>query len=181
MSEVFDHDEPNRMHTGLLGVQVHVGPPMTIEFRDIFLKHLSTPPEGSTARGEGTYQSGTLLEPEHQTTFENLSTQAARLTAPAVAQPVNGQTELVIVTEGLAIVRHDLTDVALFGASRPMSNEQEYDLVVLSGDTTIRIPNAGTLLSGPPPYQEYRVELRWNSDQNAYEVGSWTETQAPPE
>ena len=45
MSEVHDHDETNRMKMGLLGVQVHVGPPMKIEFRDIYLKHLGTPPE----------------------------------------------------------------------------------------------------------------------------------------
>ena len=35
MSEVHDHDETNRLYTGLVGVQVHVGPPITIEFRNI--------------------------------------------------------------------------------------------------------------------------------------------------
>ena len=46
MSEVHDHDKTNRMKKGLLGVQVHVGPPMKIEFRNIYLKRLGMPPKG---------------------------------------------------------------------------------------------------------------------------------------
>lgn len=38
MSEVLDEDQEHRRDAGLLGVQVHVGPPMKIEFRDIKLK-----------------------------------------------------------------------------------------------------------------------------------------------
>ena len=40
MSEVRDEDPDKRKLTGLLGVQVHVGPPMKIEFRKIYLKNL---------------------------------------------------------------------------------------------------------------------------------------------
>ena len=40
MSDVTDNDEVNRKMTGLLGVQVHVGPPMTVEYRNIRLKQL---------------------------------------------------------------------------------------------------------------------------------------------
>jgi hypothetical protein len=40
MSIVFDDDVANRRHDGLLGVQVHVGPPMKVEFRNIRLKRL---------------------------------------------------------------------------------------------------------------------------------------------
>ena len=40
MSEVRDEDPQNRRLAGLLGVQVHVGPPMKIEFRNIRLKAL---------------------------------------------------------------------------------------------------------------------------------------------
>lgn len=40
MSEVRDEDPEKRKATGLLGVQVHVGPPMRIEFRNIRLKKL---------------------------------------------------------------------------------------------------------------------------------------------
>ncbi len=40
MSEVTDNDVTNRKMNGLLGVQVHVGPPMKVEFKDIYLKIL---------------------------------------------------------------------------------------------------------------------------------------------
>ncbi len=38
MSIVVDNDVANRKNEGLLGVQVHVGPPMTIEYRNIRIK-----------------------------------------------------------------------------------------------------------------------------------------------
>ena len=38
MSVVIDDDTLNRKNDGLLGVQVHVGPPMKIEYRDIRIK-----------------------------------------------------------------------------------------------------------------------------------------------
>ncbi|MBX2916691.1 MAG: DUF1080 domain-containing protein [Cyclobacteriaceae bacterium] len=40
MSDVTDNDSVNRKDKGLLGMQVHVGPPMKVEFRDIRLKAL---------------------------------------------------------------------------------------------------------------------------------------------
>lgn len=40
MSEVIDDDRVNRRFKGLIGVQVHVGPPMKIEYRQILLKIL---------------------------------------------------------------------------------------------------------------------------------------------
>ncbi len=40
MSEVIDNDSTNRGTSGLLGMQVHVGPPMKVEFRNIRLKNL---------------------------------------------------------------------------------------------------------------------------------------------
>jgi hypothetical protein len=39
--DVIDLDTKNRALEGILGVQVHVGPAMTIQYRDFFLKHLS--------------------------------------------------------------------------------------------------------------------------------------------
>jgi hypothetical protein len=171
MSEVRDHDESNRMKVGLLGVQVHVGPPMTIEFRDIFLKHIGTPPDGPTDRGSLTYRPGTLLEREHPPSFENLVRQTARLTAAATTTPIDGMTELVVITRELGTVRRDLVDVRLYGESKPyMTDEDRYDLVVMSDERTIRVPNAGHLLAGKPLDREYRVELRWDPDKTAYEV-----------
>ncbi len=43
MSVVVDEDTANRKFDGLLGVQVHVGPPMKIEYRNFRLKNLAAP------------------------------------------------------------------------------------------------------------------------------------------
>ncbi|MDE3104385.1 MAG: DUF1080 domain-containing protein [Acidobacteriota bacterium] len=40
MSEVIDDDAAHRTFSGLIGVQVHVGPPMKVEYRSILLKVL---------------------------------------------------------------------------------------------------------------------------------------------
>ncbi|QHV99685.1 3-keto-disaccharide hydrolase [Spirosoma endbachense] len=40
MSEVTDDDTVNRKAKGLLGVQVHVGPPMKVQYRNLMLKQL---------------------------------------------------------------------------------------------------------------------------------------------
>ncbi len=40
MSEVTDLDSVNRKSSGFLGLQVHVGPPMKVEYRNIKLKEL---------------------------------------------------------------------------------------------------------------------------------------------
>lgn len=40
VSKVVDNDEANRRSAGRLGVQVHVGPPMTIEFRNLRVRSL---------------------------------------------------------------------------------------------------------------------------------------------
>jgi hypothetical protein len=40
MSDVTDNDMANRKLSGLLGVQVHVGPPMTVEYKNFKIKHL---------------------------------------------------------------------------------------------------------------------------------------------
>jgi Domain of Unknown Function (DUF1080) len=40
MCEVIDDDAANRKFAGLIGVQVHVGPPMKIEYRSMLLKNL---------------------------------------------------------------------------------------------------------------------------------------------
>jgi hypothetical protein len=41
MSVVVDDDAPNRSFGGLIGVQVHVGPPMKVEYRNFRLKEIS--------------------------------------------------------------------------------------------------------------------------------------------
>ncbi len=49
MSDVTDNDTVNRSDEGLLGVQVHVGPPMKVEYRNFRLRRL----EGDAARSGG--------------------------------------------------------------------------------------------------------------------------------
>ena len=49
MSVVVDEDPANRRMDGLLGVQVHVGPPMKVEFRNIRLKALDPVAAGAPA------------------------------------------------------------------------------------------------------------------------------------
>lgn len=61
MSVVVDEDAKNRTFSGLLGVQVHVGPPMKIEYRNFRLKNLArakdlepasgNPPHAKNAKG----------------------------------------------------------------------------------------------------------------------------------
>jgi hypothetical protein len=41
MCSVIDDDPPNRMSKGLIGVQVHVGPPMKVEYRNFRLKEFN--------------------------------------------------------------------------------------------------------------------------------------------
>jgi hypothetical protein len=40
MSDVTDNDKTNGKSSGMLGIQVHVGPPMKVEFRNIKLKQI---------------------------------------------------------------------------------------------------------------------------------------------
>lgn len=40
MSDVTDNDATSSMKKGLLGVQVHVGPPMKVQYRDLMLKEM---------------------------------------------------------------------------------------------------------------------------------------------
>lgn len=40
MSDVTDEDEVNRAMSGYLGIQVHVGPPMKVELKNLYLKEL---------------------------------------------------------------------------------------------------------------------------------------------
>jgi hypothetical protein len=171
MSEVHDHDEPNRMHEGMIGVQVHVGPPMKIEYRDMFLKRFGEQLEDAPGRDRGTYRPGSLLEREHPPTFKNLAEQALRLSSPNSKLPHDGKTDLEIVTGDLAIVRSDLLDVKMYGASKPRpEGNAEFDLIVIFGKSTIRVPAAGHQLIGKPLDKDYRVRLVWDKKQSHYRL-----------
>ena len=181
MSEIHDHDETNRMKRGLLGVQVHVGPPMKIEFRGIYLKHLGTP-EGDAGRGSVTYRPGDLLELDHAPSFEHFVRQTAKLTAPVTKEKVDPRAELDIVTGNLGIVRHDLKNVKLYGDSKPwLGGQRVYDLVVMTPDFVVRVPKTGFRLIGKPLDREYLVRLKWNDGANRYDLVDLAPAEQTPE
>ena len=72
MSEVNDKDLANGNHEGLLGVQVHVGPPMKIEYRNIRLKQYpvsdKTSPDPKTPKTPKT-------DFDHRKSFEHVMKQ----------------------------------------------------------------------------------------------------------
>ena len=71
MSEVIDHKEGKRAEQGILALQLHAGPPMKVEFKDIRLKRLSLADgrkkvvfvagRPSHAPGEHEFRAGSLL------------------------------------------------------------------------------------------------------------------------
>lgn len=69
MSEVEDKDLANGNHSGLLGVQVHVGPPMTIEYRNIRLKQY--PVSDKTAPAPNSQKAVS----DHRESFEHIMKQ----------------------------------------------------------------------------------------------------------
>ena len=164
------------MHRGLIGVQVHVGPPMTIEFRDIWLKHLGTAPTGRASRRDVIYRRGSLTEPEHAPTFDNLAQQAARLTASGPKAAPGGERDLAVVTRDLSVVREDLVDIKLHGGVKQRAPENpEQDLIVLSHDRTFRVPGEGHRIVGKRNDILWHVQLKWSVDKN-----SWTLTGLEP-
>lgn len=59
--ECVDNDLQNRRATGLLGLQIHVGPPMTVQFRKIRIKKLPAPKKvafiaGTPSHGYGAHE-----------------------------------------------------------------------------------------------------------------------------
>lgn len=47
VAEVFDNDSNQQDFSGILGLQLHSGPPMTVQFKDILLKRLGSEGEAS--------------------------------------------------------------------------------------------------------------------------------------
>lgn len=59
--EVVDNDLPNRRPSGLLALQIHVGPPMTVQFRNIRVRKLPAPRKvafvaGTPSHGYGSHE-----------------------------------------------------------------------------------------------------------------------------
>lgn len=171
MSEVRDYDNPNRIKQGLIGVQVHVGPPMTIEYRNILLKHIGSAPEGDAGRGHGEYTPGSLSEPEHVATFNHLAEQAMKMTAPRSNIPVDDQEQLTITTNNIGTVRSDLQNVTLGSDSRPLPQTMPvFDLIIRKEDLTLRVPEDGGQFAGKPLNRNYTLQLQWNSELSGYRL-----------
>ncbi len=56
--ECVDHDVARRRATGLLGLQIHVGPPMTVQFRNIRIKKLPAAKKVALIAGKGSHGFG---------------------------------------------------------------------------------------------------------------------------
>jgi len=101
----------------------------------------------------------------------HLVQQTAKLTAPITTKRIDGQDELVVVTRDLGGVRHDLENVPILAMSKTLNqNEKGYDLVVASGHTRVRVPNAGLRIAGLPGDMPYHVHLKWNRGKTCYEL-----------
>ena len=175
ISEVHDFDDANRMQTGLIGMQVHVGPPMKIEFRDIFLRHFGESNDDDSNPDDLVYRAGDRLERDHVASFEHLVDQTAKLTAPVTSKRINDRDELDIVTRDLAFVRHGLQNVQLPGQQSDLPTKQAsgsglIDLVVATPNFVVRVPRAGFRLLGQPFDRELRVRLKWDTDASHYEL-----------
>jgi hypothetical protein len=165
MTEAWDHDRVNGTRSGLLGVQVHIGPPMKIEYRNIRLAQLKSTGSDGAERARHS-----LTEAEHKALmgFDNVmeglkyvEDQAARLTAAPSTEPIDGKTELTL-TSKLYLVRSDL--------GNPKGNEKAKDVVLIDGATTVRIPGAGLMHADAGFETTFTWTLKWNGTKRAYEI-----------
>lgn len=77
MTDVTDLDPVNGNASGYIGVQVHVGPPMTVAFRDIRIKRLPRTP--SPDRGEAPSSGIQRVTRDNSSSLRHLQEQAERL------------------------------------------------------------------------------------------------------
>lgn len=105
-AEVVDNDRGAGQHRGMIGVQVHVGPPMRVEYRHIRLKRL----------GEASVPLVAFEQlPERKSNSEIqplIESQVAGMLAPGPAAPLGGRMRLS-VTSHPRYVRGAQTDLVL--------------------------------------------------------------------
>ena len=156
MSEVLDRDGRLGQRRGLLGVQVHVGPPMTIEYRNILLKHLA----GQTDE----FRQGLPpaekppLKFDNPTALADLRRQAARLMQPPPQQPLPEGRELTLASK-VHFVRSDLV-AGKEPAANP--NPDHVDLVLIDSDRVVRVPAAPEPVKQLSWAKTYTFKLRWD-------------------
>ncbi len=165
MSEVFDHDSTLGRRRGLLGVQVHVGPPMKVEYRNIELKRL--PPEPSSTAGSVSAPTGRpALEFTNPIQMADLQRQAKTLMGPPPKEPIQGKEELTLHSQ-VRYVRSDLIEGQEPDAE---AAAQARDLVLIDGDVVVRIPSVPDQIRKLSRGETYRFLLRWQQDEQAYRV-----------
>lgn len=143
-AEVIDNDRNVGQPRGMLGVQVHVGPPMRVEYRHIRLKRLGA-------------ANGPLIAfdqlPERQSNSAVLpliESQVAELLAPGPEAPLGGRLQLSI-------------------RSRPRYvRGVDTDLVLEFEGQTLKIPAAPPALQRLMQAAAYDFDLEW--DRGAYRV-----------
>jgi len=149
MSEVIDNDPVAGQRRGLLGVQVHVGPPMKVEYRNILLRRFpADEPAGHTPRAEG-------AEPvtfDNPSALADLNRQRLELLAPPPAAAFEAGHELTVESE----VRYAcgrLTDLVLMFKGKPL-----------------KIPDVPEELGRLRYDETFRFDLQWDDGAGAYRV-----------
>jgi len=177
MSEVIDLDTANKRRAGLLGVQVHVGPPMTIEYRNIRLAHLE-PDDDEAAKMIAADNDNLTLSPDEMAkllTFDNpsglehLMKSMARLIAPAASQPISDAARITLKCKP-SYVPHDLVAGSSDRAEADEEAGKQSDLVLIDGDRTVRVPLVPEKLTELDPAIAYDFDLRWAGDAKRYRI-----------
>lgn len=145
-AEVIDNDRGAGQLRGMIGVQVHVGPPMRVEYRHIRLKRLgaaNAPPIPFDQLPERQSNADVLPLIERQVT---------ELLAPGPEGPLGGRSQISV-------------------RSRPRYvRGVETDLVLDIEGQTLKIPAVPAALQRLAPLAAYDFELEW--DRGAYRVAS---------
>ncbi|MDA0207351.1 MAG: DUF1080 domain-containing protein [Acidobacteria bacterium] len=143
-AEVIDNDAGAGQRRGMIGVQVHVGPPMRVEYRHIRLKRLGTTNAPVVAFDQlPERQSNSDVQPliDHQ---------AAALLAPGPEAPLGGRLQLSV-------------------RSRPRYvRGVETDLVLDFEGRALKIPTVPVALQHLAYPAVYNLDLEW--DQDAYRI-----------
>lgn len=143
-ADVIDNDVIAGRRKGLLGVQVHVGPPMKVEYRDIRVKRLGEADVEPVGFDE------MPMRMSNSDVLPLVEAQVAGLLKPGPEGPVNGRTELVV-------------------HSRPRYvRGVETDLVLDLGELLLKVPAVPAALQHLENVSEYRFELQWSGE--AYRV-----------
>lgn len=167
VSELIDHDHANGPQWGLLGVQVHVGPPMTIAYRNIRLARFPRAGEEEPKVADLLIHREklmTLQSRQNPPVQQALDGAKAKLLKLDPVAPVDGAQELTIKSLP-TFVRHDL---GREGASAPQN--PEWDVVLMEGERTIRAVGAASFREKLSAEEAYQWKLRWDASASAYRV-----------